>query len=272
MRAAPGRRSVMDARLLAVVALALLAGCGGLPSSGGDADTTPTLTPAPVPNEGVTQVDGVGGDRLDSSTVASSHRDVLANASHTVVETLRMGPRDAPTYEQRTVMSVAAGGVPLRVDDDVDGPVARVSSLSTDLWWDGDQAYYRRPFVEAESAYFYREDEPSVPLHSNGRFGDLLAAVQVSSVESGPDGSTIVTGSFNDTAALPRRDQLSLAENATTTLRIDADGVVSRMAIGYDAIDYRDGRQRVRYTYRVRDVGNTTVEPPAWLDRFDERG
>lgn len=258
-------------RVVAVAVLVLVAGCGGMPSSddGGD---TPTLTPAPVPDDGPAAVEGVMTDRIDAEAIVANHWAALSNTSYTAVETLRMGTADNATYERRTVKYVAPGGAPFQVEENVTGPVTRVSSLSTDLWWDGEVAYYRRALGGSESAYFDRDDEPADPLTMHGRFAEILSAVSVSSIERGPGDSTIVAGSIENSSVVPRRDGLSVPNNATMTMRIESDGVVSRLAIGYDATDYYDGSQRVRYTYSVVDVGSTEVEPPDWLSAFDGDG
>jgi hypothetical protein len=252
--------------------LAVLAGCSGLaPSDGGE--PTATLTPAPVPADGPDAVDGVHSDRLQGETIVENHRRTLSNTSYSVVETLRMGPPENATYEQRTVKRVAPGGTPFRIDDEIDGPISRVSSLSTDVWWDGEHAYYRRPRGgSGDSVYFDRQNEPTPHLHLSGRLDDLLSATAVSAMESGAGNATIVAGAIENSSVVPRRDELTVVNNATMTVAISDGGRVRRLAIGYDATDYYDGKQRVRYTYRVTEVGTTTVEPPPWLANVENGG
>lgn len=263
----------MDRRVLSVAILAIatiLAGCGAISSSDAAGGETQTLTPAPVPEDGPAALEGVMSDRIDASTLVENHEAALANTSYTVTETLRMGPAENATYERRTVMTVAEGGAPFRVEEEIDGPVTRVSSLPTDLYWDGEHAYYRKPWGGGETVQYVRRGYPTDTLEIDGQFTDVLEGVAVTSVERGSGDATIVMGSLENATALPQRDGLSEAHNATTTMRIEESGIITRMAIGYDAEDYYDGRQRVRYTYHVTDVGSTEVEPPTWLEKFDE--
>lgn len=258
-----------DGRLLALVLLAMLAGCGGLSTTDGGGGET-TLSPAPVPDDGPVALEGVMSDRIDAATLVENHEATLENTSYTAIETLRMGPAENATFERRTVMTVAEGGAPFRVDEEVDGPASRVSSLSTDVYWDGEHAYFRQPWGGGESVTYDRRNNPSDTLEIEGRLTDVLSTVSVSSVERGSGDATIVSGSLENATVLPQRDGLSEAHNVTMTMRIESNGIITRMAIGYDAEDYYDGRQRVRYTYRVTDIGSTEVEPPAWLEQFDD--
>lgn len=269
MQVPPGRAPPLDRRSLAVVLLAVLAGCGGISASDGGGERA-TLTPAPVPDDGPAALEGVMSDRIDGEILVANHEATLANTSYTAIETLRMGPPENATYERRTVMSVAKGGAPFHVEETVDGPITRVSSVATDVYWNGEYAYFRQPWGGGESVHYDRRSQPSDTLEIEGQLTDLLASVSVASVERGDGDATIVSGSLENASALPRRDGLSEAHNATLTMRIESDGIISRMAIGYDAEDYYDGRHRVRYTYRVTDVGETTVERPEWLEKFDD--
>lgn len=253
--------------VLAVVALALLAGCGGFAADGDGA--TPTLTPAAVPGENVPVGEGPDGVYLKVDHVVDAHRGTLANDSHTLVETLRVGQSDNESYFQRTTIAVGAGGVPVAVDRDrrVDhrGYVGR----GTDAWWDGQRTYYRYAFEVGRHSYQVGEDAPPRQLHIDGRFRDVLAALDVAEVRYRGDGSIHVAGAIDEPSTVPRNRFVTTVHNATMSIQLRSDGTVERMAIGYDASYFDGGIQRVRYTYRVTDVDSTDPAEPAWLEEFD---
>lgn len=254
--------------VLAVVALALLAGCGGIATSG-DGGTTPTLTPAAVPGEDLPVGEGPDGVYLKVDHVVDAHRGTLANESHTIVETLRVGPADNATYFQRTAITVGDGGDPIAVDRDrrVDhrGYVGR----GTDAWWDGERSYYRYAFEVGQYTYQSGDDPPPRQLHVEDRFRDVLATLNVAEVRYRQDGSIYVDGAIDEPDTVPRNRFVTAVNNATMSLELDGDGTVDRMAIGYDASYFDRGTLRVRYTYRLTDVGATEPSPPKWLEQFD---
>lgn len=259
----------MRPRVLAVAVLAVLAGCGGL-TTGGDAPATSTLTPAPVPDLGLPAAEGVGDGGIDAEQIVDKHREILEANDYTLTETIRVGPSDNASYHERTRAHVAAGGTPLLIDDEITAAREGYLGRGTDVWWNGDRAFYRYTFAGGQHSYYYVDQQPSGHLYIDRRLDDVLGAVSITNIEAGPGNSTIVAGTIDDTSVVPATTELRAMENATVTVQIRGDGVVSRMALGYDAIYYDQGRQRVRYTYRIRDVGSTTVAPPDWLKHLEE--
>lgn len=254
--------------LLAVVALALLAGCGGFATDGAGGPT-PTLTPAAVPGEDLPVGEGPGGVYLKVDHVVDAHRGTLSNDSHTLVETLRVGPRENATYVQRTEIAVGAGDVPVAVDRDRSVDHRGYVGRGTDAWWNGQRTYYRYAFEVGQYTYQVGEDPPPRQLHIEGRFEEVLAALDVAEIRYRRDGSIHVAGSIDESGAVPRNRFVSSVQNATMSLQLRSDGTVGRMAIGYNASYFDRGVQRVRYTYRVTEVGTTDPSEPAWLEEFD---
>lgn len=193
-------------RLLAMVTLAILAGCGGLTSGDDGGGDAPTLTPAAVPGEDVPINSGPAGTRLEATRIVDAHRETLANASHTVVERLRVGPTDDASYDERTVLRRAAGGVPYHVNATVDVDHRGVVGRGTDVFWNGETAYYRYAFDVGRETYYQVPEEPSPRLAIDGRFRPVLDALRVSRVGRSRDGSLTVGGYVDDGASCRGRD------------------------------------------------------------------
>ena len=256
--------------IVAVVVLALLAGCGGFTPGGGEPTATPTLTPAPVPGESTKLAEGVWRDRVDAAEVVENHRAALSGTSYTVTEHMQVGPPDNASFEQRIVASVAPGWEQFSVDDTISTARDGYLGRGTDVWWNGDRAFFRYAFSDGNQTYYAVDSKPSRRLYVAESFPNLVHSLSVTTVEQGPGESVIVGGSIDDTSLVPRMKDVWGIKNASMTIRIGADGVVDQMAIGYDANHHDDGRLRVRYSYRITDVGSTTVDPPTWHDEFEE--
>lgn len=259
-------------RVLAVVALAVLAGCSAFSPAGGGTDggDTPTVTPAPVPGEAVPLNEGPAGVRLESQRIVADHRAVLANESHVVEEVIRVGPADNASFRQRTRLTSAAGGTPFYADGDVAVQHDDYVGRGTDVWWDGERAHYRYSFAVGQHTYADDDDRPDDRLLLDGRLEPVLDALHVTEVRQRRDGSLDVAGVLNDTEAVPRPERALAVENATMSLRLRPSGVVDRLAIGYNATYHDMGRHRVRYSYRVGSVGTASVTPPEWVATENE--
>lgn len=253
----------MRRHVLAVVVLAVLAGCGGLSTGGGE--ETPTVTPAPVPDQG--SMDGVSADRIDGERIAHDHETILANASYTATESVRLQRDGNATVLARTHVQAAENGTLVRAEEGFTERNDGEPTTTVDVWWNGDRGAHRESFGEHQ---FYH-DVPDLNLSRYVLLGegyrDVFDAVQVMSVERGDD-AVVITGAFDDATVVPRTGALGAVENATISMRIRGDGLVERMAIGYDANYATHGRHRVRYALSYTDVGATAVEPPAWLRNF----
>lgn len=257
-------------RVLAVVALAVLAGCSVFSGNGGGGGDTPTVTPAAVPGEAVPINEGPAGVRLESERIVANHRAVLANDSHVVEEILRVGPADNASFRQRVRITRASGGTPFYVDGDVAVSHEDYVGRGTDVWWDGEEAHYRYSFSIGQYTYSVDDERPDDRLHVDGRFEPVLDALHANEVRQRRDGVLYVAGVLNDSDAVPRPRRAIAIENATMSLRIRPSGVVDRLAIGYNATYHDLGRHRVRYSYRVTSVGTATVAPPEWVATENE--
>lgn len=255
-------------RTLAVVVLTIIAGCGGFPAGGDDIDT-PTITPAPVPETESPLSEGIDTDGVDGRTIVDTHRTALDGESYTLVETLRVGPSDDPHFLQSTQVLMGPNGSSLYVDANLTVSRSEPRDERTEIWWNGERALYRYSFG-ADWERFYSDDErPSNYLRIQGRFEDLLGSLDVSRVENNPDHSMIIAGSVDDRLAVPRTRHVTDVENATMSIHIDADGVVDRLAVGYDASYHDDNRHRVRYSFQVSAVSSTVPTRPPWTQRFN---
>lgn len=251
-------------RVLAVVALAMLAGCGGF-STGSDDGAVSTVTPAPVPDAGLPAAEGVEVDGIDPAVIVENHNSALEDRSYTITERIRIGSSANVSYRQRTTAYVAPAADTVHIDTEITTVGPGFDSRETDVWWNGERTLYRYTFPGEEHAYYHVDQRPSGHLHYDGRLDDVLGAVEVVSVENGPGESSVVSGYLNDTRVVPRNRHLSKIENASVSMRIGEDGVVSKLAIGYTA-SHDDERERVRYTIRFSSVGSTSAEPPAWAE------
>jgi hypothetical protein len=62
-------------------------------------------------------------------------------------------------------------------------------------------------------------------------------------------------------------------ENATATVWVQEGCIVREMRLAYDAATLGvDDTVRVTLRFRYRQIGNTSVQPPAWADRAVAQG
>lgn len=255
---------IVRGRVLAVALLALLAGCGGF--AGGNAGTpTPTLTPATVPTADPAQPDG--NDHVAPERVPARHRSALAGSSYTINETVRVGPAGNASLGQWTTFEIGADDEAIRSNEEVETAPENGRWREADAWWNGQRWFYRFTWQDGTNRYDHTVGPPMRSLPIDGRLDELFDAFSVSSVEQRGNG-TVLAGSLQ-TQIVPRLETLSAIENATMSVRVSQHGVVTRIAIGYDARFRNDTRRHVRMTYSVTEVDATTVERPPWRDQFD---
>lgn len=255
-------------RVVAVVVIAVLAGCGGFSADGGAGTAAPTLTPAPVPVDGVADLDGISRNAVDAEAVLARHRQRLANVSYAATETFRVGPAGNASYRQRTRLSAAAGDGPVAIEEEIAADGSYVGR-GTDLWWNGERAVYRYAVESGRETYYYADERPAEPLRVRKRLRGVLETVTVARVDESGDG-IVVAGYLENESVVPRTRYLTDVDDASVSLRVRESGLVDRVAIEYDARHQDRGRQRVRYSYRVTDVGATRVTPPQWLDEVPD--
>jgi hypothetical protein len=286
---------VSDHRLpsLAAVALLVLAGCSVGPVGSDRAGVeTPTLTPAPVPDEGRQAAVGsdgaratVGGRRLapglrtggvaDAFALAGAHRAVLANRSYTRIDSRTVVDGNGTLRATRQELRVAAAGVPFRlhrsaVSADRYDVVSGYSDIT--IYHDGERAYYR---LVGDGNTSYGVDTGASPGEVEAdRTGqeELLGLLtsfewEVQRVEIGGEPRYRLTSTrLVAPATLDDAFLLTDPRDAEIRMLVGSEGRVYRYRAEYDTT--YDGRTvGVTETVRWSDVGTTDDIEPSWLDR-----
>jgi hypothetical protein len=246
-----------------LVLLVVLAGCN-LPGVGPTGDGTPSVTPAPVPDDEYPP--GLTENGLRNATaLVLAHTDALRNRSLRAVNervvtdengsrrsyangTVRYGP----DWSRFRIESVR-GGVDLR-----EHRYAAFANRTTS---------YVRHGGDGETTYERDDDPPGAPTWVlTERVRELLGAFEDATVtRAGEEPLRFrIEGSLRDGALGGQYDRV---ENATGVAVVDRSGVIRRVRVEYDAADREiEGWIHVRERIAVRDVGNTTVTRPGWLD------
>lgn len=268
----------MSVHRLAVALLLVLAGCGSVSSPDGDREPTPTATPVPVPTDAS---GGGSGDALAPGLattgvyapdrLARAHASALAGRSFTLerrVETtgvdgtlrqrdrsvLRYGPdRRRFAYDLVQVDRRGERETRSRIRRYADGErvfvaLTRGNRTNYSLLRGPDGALYDPERVFPQNATGERTLERVL----------LLADTRVRE-RSTVDGVPVYRVATLAPQSVPPLENLSLVAQVT------ADGLVRGYHLTYEAD--REGRRTlvdVRVTYRR--VGETTVEPPPWVE------
>ncbi|MEF8852213.1 MAG: hypothetical protein V5A44_06750 [Haloarculaceae archaeon] len=254
-------------RLSVVLALVVvLAGCGSVVDGGTtpEEDTpTRTLTPAPVPtsatptDELVTLPPGVTGDGIaDPDALLDAHRSALRNRSYTLrarisvrgVVSERFTRVESPTrYYQRDVRYGTGSNVTRFASD---------TSVYTRSTYDSVTRYDRFEAVIPPRSTTVRESRALLELDS--------AAV----TRTTRDGHTVfvVRGTY------PTHPTLPGVRNFSLRVVVEPDGLVRSLHATYVRVEGAT-RTNVTRSFTYTDVGATTVERPAWVDReFNDTG
>lgn len=249
-----------------LVALVALAGCSGLSAP------TPTVTPAPVPGDGVDYPPGVDDRGVYSpAELASAHDAALAPASYTRVETLTARTANGTPWATRTVRTRVAP----------DGRRHTVAELG------GPEATYPSPFRDAMRVEVYVEN--GIVYFAGWNETADYASFERAGGGVSVDRLRLLLSAFETRAEPVRRNGTTLVRVESTRL---ADPYYLESAERAVRGDVRDGEFRALVTpdglvreYRVvvtvavdgtlvrverdvgfRAVGETTVERPAWYD------
>lgn len=255
----------MRLAVLAVVALAALAGCSGFVGSAPDG----TVTPAPVPERTPADAEnriapGLGGASvIDARRLARAHEAAIRNESYVWVER-----SNASQFNGNGSMLVSAW---LRVEHERLYRYRLWTSWSfanTSEYTAGDTRYRRE--VGRAGYRYYTESASNV----TERFGSdaeravrrYLAVGNATVAATRVDGRRYyrVTGT---TDSIPVTGEIS---NYSVEALIAPSGFVRELSVSYDDV-LGDERERIRYQFRYREVGETTVEPPEWArERWPE--
>ncbi|MFC3477018.1 DUF7537 family lipoprotein [Halobacterium litoreum] len=240
---------------LAVVALVLVAGCAA--GGGGDGATT-----APGDESG----DPLYETPLNASAVADAHLAALEDAgSYTVTSNGTQTVQNTTTETS----SVARG-------DLSSGAVATSTATSqrtVDGFAFGNGTAYQRYQTGNETEYV----DASGRMGSASQYGRGTVASYVTLFDFAYAGTTTENGetvhvyeaegtdAVNASATAFRGLNESNFRSASATMHVREDGLVTRA--GYDiTVSFRGTEQRLAVTQRFSALGETTVEPPAWID------
>lgn len=251
-----GRRAVL------LAAVCLLAGCGGLPGGGPPASEGDRFTPAPVASPPGPSVPGVHQGGVDAETLAVAHADSLANRSYTVREAVDPRNGSADRYRSRTRRLAAAGGTPFLVETTY--PDRTGSGLRGEaVWYDGERAVYWREYGGSAGADLATTVRPAVDPLRRATLEALFGGLRRPTVEARGDGGAVVSGPVDAHAVGVGPAERLTATDASMTASVAPSGRVERLALAFSVV-VDDEPVRVRYEYRLTDVGQTTVERPAW--------
>lgn len=249
----------------ALAVVVLLSGCSFLGGSGTPTGASPTGTPAGSPAADQYPA-GYAADGVTNATAAlEANTDALLAADSFFLEyngTAISGDRTASVYSAQVVnLSADRAYVISRAG-------GRGSSVQ---YFAGGEVYVRSDPPGENNTRYYSQNASVAPREFTGRglYGPLLRHVEW--------GQANRTGE-NDSLLFYRAESLSrakpvLGENVdpgnvtdfSATLLVGPDGTVYRVT--YGATIERAETSEVGVAITTKQVGNTTVEEPSWLDR-----
>lgn len=250
---------------VAVVALLVFAGCsaGG---GGGDATTTQT-----GPNGTTTQ--GDAGDvsdpvyetPLDGQTVAENHKSVIADANtFTLVSTSNQSQGNQTASSESTLKAVYDSGEYSSVQQ------SRGRTVEQYVFGNG-TAYQRFELSTGDVRYSVPQRTANASTLAGGQIGTFVDAFEYEFVGTetvdGAETQVYEASGVSDlNTSAPAFSQLD-TENVSSVgahLYITEDGLVKQF--GYDLdLTTRGQEASVSVTQRFTNLGETTVEPPAWI-------
>lgn len=260
----------MNVRVALVVVLAISAGCSALDTSG---EATTTVTPAPVPQpnetaEAETLPPGVTGNAIvDINRLGGAHRQATNSSSYTwhsnyvVVRTLDNGTlnntvRQGAYVENQSVYTYWTN----RKEAEEDQGFNYLGNYTE--YADGKARYTR---LAQGNEYQYAELAPQPARRQVGqRAGasiiEYLQAENVTvalTVVDGERGYEITGTDY----ALPTAGQL---RNYSVRAIVTSEGFVRSLNVSFTRMQGGE-REMVTYSFAYTQVGNTTVEEPAWV-------
>lgn len=285
-------------RSLLVGAGGFLAGLGaaaaiGALESPADRSTDPGPTaesatlqqPAGIPVPGLSR-DGVTGPR----TLAVGHIDRLQDRSFTIDSTKTIHAADGRLLSSLSLSVRLATSRSFRVSIATGGPQARPlfgeSDARVELWSDRD-TYLRKVTADGETRYteygarvtvndwyfwsniipfggppyatleFYRDLFELVPVAVASRDGDGEAPYVLTAVDQRIESSPLLLDSL---------DTASTIRDFDTSALVTAPGLIRSTRLAY-AGPRNEKPVSVRWSIDYREVGETSVERPAWADR-----
>ncbi|MFB6192579.1 MAG: hypothetical protein ABEI11_04570 [Haloarculaceae archaeon] len=279
---------------VAVALVVVLAGCSALPGAGpepdaaatagaGDGDRgngTPTLTPVPVVTGEATAaaatptpetlVAGLapGGVR-DPFTLATGHRDALADTSYRRIRTERIEGPNGTLWNETSRVRVNADRSRLLFEQDIESaPDYPVDAYRKNLaiYYDGNASYFRG-FVDGELSYAKVSGNAGSVLSDVSERDRLMVLFERFQwkAERVPSGYRMTSSYLLDDTVLNAPPLVEEPENATMTVWLTDDGRVRFYRLAYNAtLETPNRRVRFVRTVRFDRVGTATVPEPDW--------
>jgi hypothetical protein len=236
------------------------------------------VTPAPVPeatptNEGLApglEVTGV----FDAGRLAAAHADALAGRSFTFIRVDARYTDGELRQRDRSVLRYAADGERFRYDlRQTDRSEGADTTSRIRRYADGTRVYQAVTRANETSYDVLRTaggstSDPARVFPSNATNERGLARLFVL-VDTEVTGERVAGGTRVYRVATPAPQSVPPLRNITLVANVTETGLVRDYRLRYDVV--RSGRQVevvVRTTYR--DVGETTVTEPVWLERATE--
>lgn len=254
-----------------VVTLALVfAGCSGFVGQ----DSPETVTPAAVPTDGGEYPPGVSEDTVVPPVLASAHARSLARTNFTLVNRQRVTDRNGTTIrESNHTRYVATNNTAYAGRFRQTGTELDTFTTRIDYWTNGSivaARYDERTNRPRTVQWEVRDDGPVSDLSERRTILGIGEAVDLAVAERFDGGVVLVGTRFTNPDRLVTPLFVSEPRNASVRMRVRHDGTVEALRLSFDA-ERSDQRVHVIQEIRVRNVGSTTVEQPAWTANATQR-
>ncbi|WP_254272073.1 hypothetical protein [Haloarcula marina] len=258
----------MRLRLAVLACTLVLAGCGGFTT----ADEAATVTPAPVPTDGIQFPPGVTADGVVPSALASAHAGSLATTDYTITtqQVVRETDDDEVVRQTTHTRWVAANASHYRGQYRQNASQYRAgwSTTAVDYWSNGTivaTRYENRRGEVTLLRWAAENDELLTDLADEQRLEGELAAAEYRVVRRNADGDVVVAGArLRDPERLVTPLFVRDIENLSVRMHVRYDGTVVARRLTYDAVLSSRSVRIVRET-RITEMGETTVERPSWV-------
>lgn len=252
--------------LVALLGLVLLAGCSGF-AAPDDTTTTETLTPASVPEDemvapGVPATDGEA-TVIDADRLLAADADQRSSGGYHLTRAVTIRGTNWTTRIDRDRRVAADGTLFERVEFNSSGPLSPTLGRS-ELWTNGSATYVRT--FDAAGNRIEQGRFPSAPGHFQ-RWPMLREQVLEGGtyrVEPTADGAVLRSTELPTLPATLVPLSVREPRNVTARLVVTETGLIRSVRVRYDTT-VRGEPVRVEIRHRLRAVGNTSVDRPAWV-------
>ncbi|WP_232702453.1 DUF7537 family lipoprotein [Halobacterium wangiae] len=246
---------------VAVVALVVLAGCS---AGGGGGDGTTTQA-APNGTTASDAGDAIYETPLDGATVAENHESVVADATtFTLVSTSNQSQGNQSVSSESTLRADFDSGAYSSVQQ------SRGRTVEQFVFGNG-SGYQRFEFSTGDVRYTVPQQTANASVIAGGQIASFVDAFEYEYVGTetvdGTDTHVYEASGVSDlNESAPGFSGLDTenVSNLGATLYITEDGLVKQF--GYELGLETEGQSAsIAVTQQYTDLGETTVEPPAWI-------